>query len=74
MTKEEFKCNIMEQVKKVPLSWRKGQAVFNIIDSVYGVAREVQFNRNVDCFYDNEKINEFIDAAYEIYTTKCNSK
>ena len=62
MTLEEFK-NSIQRVEK-PIHWRKGQFVFNTIDSLYGVARIVQFNDKIDCFYDDSKINQFINACY----------
>ena len=62
MTLEEFKNSIYSIEK--PSHWREGQFVFNTIDSLYGVARAVQFEDGIDCFYDNSKINQFINACY----------
>ena len=62
MTLEEFK-NSIYSIEKPP-HWREGQFVFNTIDSLYGVARAVQFNDGIDCFYDDSKINQFINACY----------
>ena len=62
MTLEEFKSSIYNVEK--PSYWREGQFVFNTIDSLYGVARIVQFNDGIDCFYDDSKINQFIIACY----------
>lgn len=62
MTLEEFKSSIYNVEK--PSHWREGQFVFNTIDSLYGVARIVQFNDGIDCFYDDSKINQFIIACY----------
>ena len=62
MTLEEFKSSIYNVEK--PSHWREGQFVFNNIDSLYGVARIVQFNDGIDCFYDDSKINQFIIACY----------
>lgn len=39
---------------------RMGQFIFNYIDDMYNVAREVQFEDNVDCFHLDEKIDEFL--------------
>ena len=47
-----------------PSHWREGQFVFNTIDNLYGVARTVQFNDKIDCFYDDSKIDQFINACY----------
>lgn len=62
MTLEEFKNSIYSIEK--PSHWREGQFVFNTIDSLYEVARAVQFNDEIDCFYDNSKIDQFIIACY----------
>ena len=62
MTLEEFKSSIYNVEK--PSHWREGKFVFNTIDSLYVVARTVQFNDGIDCFYDDSKINQFIIACY----------
>ena len=62
MTLEEFK-NSIYSIEKPP-HWREGQFVFNTIDSLYGVARTVQFNDKIDSFYDDLKIDQFIIACY----------
>ena len=61
MTAEELKQEITSN--KFPASWRKGQSVFNYIDRVYGVARKVQFEDNIDCFYNDDSIDDFINAS-----------
>lgn len=58
MKLEDLKKEIKYSVK--PKNWRKGQFVFNYIDKTYGVARIVQFNDGVDCFYNDDKIDEFL--------------
>ena len=62
MTLEEFKSSIYNLEK--PSSWREGQFVFNAIDHLYGVARAVQFEDRIDCFYDDSEIDKFINASY----------
>ena len=62
MTLEEFK-NLIYSIEK-PSHWREEQLVVNTIDSLYGVARTVQFNDKIDCFYDDSKIDQFINACY----------
>lgn len=48
----------------IPKNWRKGQFVFNRVEELFGeVAREVQFMDHVDCFYDDTKIDCFLDAV-----------
>lgn len=65
MTFEEFKEDILKNIKTLPENWRKGQKVFNYIDKKYGVARTVQFDYGIDCFYSDNLVNEFINKAYE---------
>ena len=62
MTLEEFKNSIYSIEK--PSNWRGGQFVFNTIDKLYKVARKVQFENKIDCFYDDSKINQFIVACF----------
>ena len=66
MTFEELKQEVeVSYETSCPKNWRKGQFVFNYINSHYGVARYVQFNKGVDCFYIDENIDEFIKASAE---------
>lgn len=65
MTFEDFKNEIDNVIINRPKSWRKGQAVFNYIESKYGVARSVQFEDGIDCFYRDDQIEEFLQKAYE---------
>ena len=71
MTIEEIKKEIEETISlnTKPKEWRNGQFVFNIIDRVYGVARIAQFKYGVDCFYNDDKIDEFIETCANIITT-----
>lgn len=62
MTLEEFK-NSIYSIEKPP-NWRDGQFVFNTIDKLYKVARKVQFENKIDCFYNDSKINQFIVACF----------
>ena len=64
MTYEDFITELWKKVEMSPSCWRKGQAVFNVIDDTWGVARDVQFIDRVDCFYDDTKIDLFIDKAW----------
>lgn len=66
MTYEEFKEDVLNGIKTLPNNWRKGQKVFNYIDSKYHVARTVQFDYGVDCFYRDDLINKFIETAYKL--------
>lgn len=63
ITLEELKRKIYSI--SIPENWREGQFVFNRVDQLYGnVAREVQFLDNVDCYYIDEKIDEFLEKVY----------
>ena len=64
ITVEELKKEISEI--EFPKNWRKGQSVFNYIDNIYGVARTIQFKYGIDCFYNDNNIDEFLNKAVEI--------
>jgi hypothetical protein len=72
MTYQEFYNEIENVIKNKPEYYRKGQAIFNYIDQKYNVARIVQFKYGVDCFYDDEKIDDFINQSYKIIQSKEN--
>lgn len=61
MTIDELKKEIFSIPQ--PPQWRQGQFVFNYIDQIYGVARDVQFKDNVDCFYNDDKIDAFLECV-----------
>ena len=65
LTLEEFKRRIYDEPR--PKELRKGQFVFNRIEQLYGVARKVQFEDCIDCFYNDAAIEEFIKCAYARY-------
>jgi len=70
MTKEEFKTTVKDlagKLRKEHPELRKGQAVFNVTDHEFGVARICQFDYGVDCFYDDSMIEPFLDKCYELY-------
>lgn len=64
ITVEELKKEISEI--EFPKNWRKGQSVFNYIDAVYGVARNIQFEYGIDCFYNDKYIDDFLDKTIEL--------
>jgi len=70
MDKKVFKQEILNFVTSRENNIRKGQAVFNYIDEKYGIARDIQHIDNIDCFYDDYYIDEFLDAAYNRLYTK----
>lgn len=61
MTLEELKKEIFSVPQ--PPYWRKGQFVFNYIDQIYGIARKVQYIDRVDCFYNDDKIDAFLECV-----------
>ena len=65
MTKLEFIKEIKNVVDTKPATFRNGQAVFNYIDSRYGVAHDIK-ERGVDCYYDDDQIEMFVNMAYNI--------
>jgi hypothetical protein len=68
-TFDEFKNSIYEGIEKYPINWRLGQKVFNYIDEIYGIARKIQFNDYIDCFYNDDYIPKFLERAYHyLYT------
>lgn len=74
MTAEELKQEVYSWMSEKPKNWREGQAVFNYIDEMYGVARIAQFQHHVDCFYDDEEIDNFIKTCSDIITEKYEQK
>lgn len=64
---EHFEKSVMDLAGQAPSGWRKGQAVFNAVDTLYGVARMVQFVDGVDCFYDDSRIPDFLYRAWVRY-------
>ena len=70
MSFKEFRNDIIKAMKTRPSWSRKGQFVFNYIEEKYGeVARTVQFNDKIDCFYRDEMIEPFIQHCYTTLTT-----
>lgn len=63
MTFDVLKDMVMLASKSRPSYIRLGQFVFNYIDETYGVARHVQFVDKVDCFYDDSKIDAFLECC-----------
>jgi hypothetical protein len=63
----EFVCSVWKKVRTYPKDWRQGQKVFNAVEALYGnVARQVQFGRKVDCFYDDNMIDPFLENSWDI--------
>lgn len=65
-TFEEFRDEVLDYANNhKPKEWRRGQAVFNYIDKTYNVARRVQFIDQVDCFHNDDLIDQFILLSYK---------
>lgn len=69
MRKSDFLKEINMAINDRPRHWRCGQAVFNYIDSKYGIAKEIQYSKGINCFYDDGNIGAFVDAAYDILSS-----
>lgn len=67
MTYDEFYKDIINGIKEYPSELRLGQSIYNYIHEKHGIARNVVDTYQVDCFYDDTYIKDFIDKAYEIY-------
>jgi hypothetical protein len=70
MTYHEFRNEVLGMMKLKPKEWRDGQFVFNHIDEYFGVARTVQYIDGIDCFYNDNKIDAFIETCYKRITGK----
>ena len=66
ITYEEFKNECLAVAENRSHYLRKGQAIFNYVDEKYDVAREAQFVHGIDCYYLDDKIDEFIKCTYNI--------
>ena len=64
-TVEELLLEVVTASQTRPDYIRFGQFVFNYIEEHYGVARQVQFIDDVDCFYRDDKVLEFLDKSLE---------
>ena len=70
--KDRFKDHVKHIAKSIideSPHIRYGQAVFNYVDEKYGVARISQFDYGIDCFYDDKKVEKFLDKCYELIKT-----
>ena len=66
MKYEDFIQELQSVIDSYPSDWRKGQKVFNAVEELYGrIARIVQFEDGVDCFYNDQYIDDFINAAWK---------
>lgn len=54
-----------KRLMEIHPEYRYGQSVFNIVDQCIGLARTVQFCDGIDCFYDDEKVDAFIEKVID---------
>lgn len=67
MSEKEFiGTSILIASKLAPEQFRKGQAVFNYINEFFGLARHIQFNKHIDCFYDDSQVECFLSETYKL--------
>jgi len=73
LTKDEFTQTILDKSYEYyyvdnPYS-RWGQAVFNSTVELFDskIARTSQFVYRVDCYYHDDKVEDFLDKCYELY-------
>lgn len=60
-----LKEEVYGAIKRKPINWRKGQFIFNYIEVNYGpeISRAVQSEDGVDCFYDDDYIDKFLECC-----------
>lgn len=69
MKYEIFASEVLNLTQECPRVWRLGQSVFNIVEAMCGsIAREVQLQDGIDCFYDDTKIEDFLKAVHKRLT------
>lgn len=68
MTHDDFVLDVLRETRIREAGIREGQAIFNYIDTTYGVARDVQYEDCVDCFFDDSQIYEFVEKAWDRFT------
>lgn len=71
MTLEELRNEVFTAMQtKKPAWYRKGQFVFNYIDFEYGVCKEVIQRYGVNCLYEDDHIDRFLEACVAIINEK----
>lgn len=54
--------------RKLHPQQRLGQSIFNYVDLNFGdMARHIQFGLGIDCFYNDDIIDKFVDTVVELY-------
>ena len=72
LSKEEFIQKVRTDASESCLIFpdlRLGQAIFNSVEELFGseIARTSQFVYNIDCFYDDNKVDDFLEKCYGLY-------
>lgn len=57
-----------------PNDWKERQFVFNYINKVYDVAKNVQFDDGIDCFYNDNNIDAFLECVAKYLNAKTNEQ
>ena len=59
--------------RKLHPQQRLGQSIFNYVDLNFGdMARHIQFGLEIDCFYNDNIIDQFVDTVVELYNKESN--
>lgn len=64
----DFVVKIWKKSDQYPRYMRIGQRIFNAIEDLYGIAYKVRDTSGIDCFYDDDKVDAFIDATWKELT------
>ncbi len=68
-----FIKNESKIVNKKNKEWRLGQTIFNVISDYCGSIADQFRGTNVDCFYDDNKIDDFISSIFDAINNKDDS-
>jgi dUTP pyrophosphatase len=61
----DWKNSVLDAAENKPEEWRRGQSVYNILFAIYpNEVGVVQQERHIDCFNDDSKIDDFLQAVY----------
>jgi len=60
--REEYLRNVRVAMKENP-NWRRGQAAFNVAAKMFPEVAEKYRGGELDPFYANEKLNNFVEAV-----------
>lgn len=63
ITFQELKAEVMERARFKHSFLRLGQFIFNYIHGFYGVAMSVRVHDGVDCYYNDNLIDDFLECC-----------